>query len=148
MSVRNTGVSGATAIGGSLGPVGAVDGLGELHSSVGGSSAQSFFPGGQSPAIIEGVSRMTSDVLVTAAEKAAIPTAIAALNALKQFEVDLGPDPMQWPLTAQGAKLKLLGTLSLQLPILAKAEAAALTSTLSTQVDSWIATLQAAQAAP
>lgn len=89
-----------------------------------------------------------TDAVITAAEKAAIPTAIAALQALKQFEADLGPDPTQWVLTMPGAKLKLLGTLSLQLPVLAKAEAGALGAALGTQVDSWITTLQAAQAAP
>ena len=89
-----------------------------------------------------------TDVVVTAAEKAAIPTAIAALNALKQFETDLGTDPTQWALTLPGAKLKLLGTLSLQLPVLAKAEAGALGTAMNSQIDSWITTLQAAQAAP
>lgn len=88
-----------------------------------------------------------SDPIVVAAEQAAIPTAIAALKAFQQFEADLGTDPTKWALTFPGAKLRFLGTLQLQIPVLAQAETGALLGAASTQVDSWISTLQAAQAA-
>jgi hypothetical protein len=88
------------------------------------------------------------DPVVTALEQAAIPTAITALQAFQQFETDLGTDPTKWPLTYPGAKLKFIGNLSLQVPVLAQAESAALQGAASSQVNSWIATLKAAQTAP
>jgi hypothetical protein len=81
-------------------------------------------------------------------EQAAIPTAIAALQAFQQFETDLGTDPTKWALNYPGAKLKFLGTLSLQLPVLAQAESGALMGAANTQISSWITTLKAAQTPP
>lgn len=82
--------------------------------------------------------------LLSAAEQAAIPTAIACLEAFQQFEADMGPDPAQWALNYPGAKLKFLGTLGLQVPILAKAEGGALMSSTNI-VSGFITTLKAAQ---
>lgn len=87
---------------------------------------------------------MTNPV-VTAAEQAAIPTAIASLQAFKQFLVDIGSDPTKYPLTVPPAGGKFLLTLQLQLPSLLVAEDTALIGNASTQADSWIATLKAAQ---
>ena len=84
--------------------------------------------------------------LVQSAEAAAIPTAIAGLQAFKQFEADMGIDPAKWALNYPGAKLKFLGTLGLQLPVLAQAEGSALQASTNTVVDGFIATLQAKQA--
>lgn len=83
--------------------------------------------------------------LLNAAEQAAIPTAIAGLQAFQQFEADMGPDPAQWALNYPGAKLKFLGTLGLQVPILAKAEGGALMSSTNNIVAGFITTLKAEQ---
>lgn len=80
-------------------------------------------------------------------EQAAVIPLIAVLQALKQFNNDLGPDPTKWALTLPGANLRLMGTLGLQLPVLAGAEVAAVQGLLNTQVDTWISKLQAAQTA-
>jgi len=74
---------------------------------------------------------------------AAAPSLISALQALQQFETDMGTDPLQWAAKFPGAKLKLLGTLALQLPTIATAEGAALENVINTTTNSWIAKLQA-----
>lgn len=74
---------------------------------------------------------------------AAIPSAIAALQAIKQFNLDMGADPTKWVLNYPGASLKLLGTLQMQVPSLLDSEGAAAQATVNTKIDSWIASLQA-----
>lgn len=73
---------------------------------------------------------------------AAAPSLIAALQALQQFETDLGPNPLQWVANYPGAKLKLLGTLALQLPAIATAEGGALEGLINTTTSGWITKLQ------
>jgi hypothetical protein len=77
--------------------------------------------------------------------QAAIPTAIAALQAVQQFEADIGPDPTKWVLTVEPAKLKLLGALGLLVQPLGAAEGAAGLGILTTVTNGWISTLKAAQ---
>lgn len=79
---------------------------------------------------------------------AAAPSLIAVLNAIKQFNTDIGPDPTKWALNFPGAQMRLLGTINLQIPQLAVAEGGAVQNALNTQVDSWISQLQAATSAP
>lgn len=74
---------------------------------------------------------------------AAAPSLIAVLQALQQFETDMGPNPLQWVANYPGAKLKLLGNVSLQLPALATAEGGALENLINQQTASWITQLQA-----
>lgn len=73
---------------------------------------------------------------------AAAPSLIAALQAFKQFETDMGP-ATQWVVNYPGAKLKLLGALALQLPEIAIAEGSALETIVNTTADGWITKLQA-----
>ena len=74
---------------------------------------------------------------------AAAPSLISALQALQQFEADMGPDPLQWVAKYPGAKLKLLGTLALQLPTIATAEGGALENVINSTTSAWITKLQA-----
>jgi hypothetical protein len=83
--------------------------------------------------------------LVTAAEQAAIPTAIAALQAVKAFAANMGPDPAQWVVKYPGSKLILLGTIANLVPSLLVSEGGALDTAVNGQVDGWIAALQKAQ---
>lgn len=53
----------------------------------------------------------------------AAPALIAMLQAVQNFIANIGPDPQKWPLTVPGALTVLLGTVELQLPVLATAEA-------------------------
>lgn len=89
----------------------------------------------------------TQNPLLTAAEQAAIPTAINALEALQQFETDMGPNPLQWVANYPGARLKLLGTIALQLPALATSEGGAVVGIIGNVTAGWISTLKAAQSA-
>lgn len=75
--------------------------------------------------------------------QAAAPALIAALQALQQFEIDMGPNPLMWIAMYPGAKLKLLGALALQLPQVATAEGAALENVINTTTSGWITKLQA-----
>jgi hypothetical protein len=75
-------------------------------------------------------------------EVAAIPTAIAALQAVKQFSVNMGADPAQWALKYPGASTSLLGQLELLLPGLAVAEGGAVQTAVNTKLDGWITDLQ------
>jgi hypothetical protein len=74
---------------------------------------------------------------------AAIPELVAVLNAVKQFNVDMGADPTKWVLTFPGAQLKLLGSIQLQVPALAGAEAGAAQTAVNSKIDGWITSLQA-----
>ena len=77
---------------------------------------------------------------------AAAPSLISALQALQQFEADMGPNPLVWAANYPGAKLKLLGTLALQLPTIATAEGGALENVINTTTSGWITKLQALKA--
>lgn len=74
---------------------------------------------------------------------AAAPSLIAAIQAIQQFENDIGPDPTKWVLTVEPAKLKLLGNLGLLVPGLEGAEVSALGTIINTTTSGWIAKLQA-----
>lgn len=74
---------------------------------------------------------------------AAAPSLIAALQAIQQFETDIGPNPTQWVLTLGPAKLKLLGALGLLLPGLEQSEVSALGTIINTTTSGWITKLQA-----
>jgi hypothetical protein len=52
-------------------------------------------------------------------------------------------DPLEWAANLPGAKLKLLGTLALQLPEVAVAEGGVLENVIGTTTASWITKLQA-----
>ena len=89
---------------------------------------------------------MTQSV-TDAMEAAAIPTAIAIVNALDQFRQDLGANPTQIPLTVGPAFVKFMATVELQGPALATNEWSAIQSQAGSQFASWKAALQAKQAA-
>lgn len=74
---------------------------------------------------------------------AAAPSLITALQAIQQFNTDMGTNPAQWAANYPGASLKLIGTLQLQLPALATAEASALQTDINTKIGSAITALQA-----
>jgi hypothetical protein len=80
--------------------------------------------------------------------KAAAPVLVSAIDALQEFESDMGTTPLQWAANYQGARLKLLGNLGLLLPQLANAEGGALESVITTTTTSWKTELQAWIAAP
>lgn len=88
---------------------------------------------------------MTSPV-ITEIEAAAAPALISSLQALQAFETDMGANPLLWVANYPGAKLKLLGTLALQLPQIATAEGGALENVINTTTSSWITKLQALKA--
>lgn len=83
-----------------------------------------------------------SDATVSAVEQAAIPSAIAALQAIQQFNTDMGADPTKWVLNYPGASLKLLGTLQMQVPSLLTAEGGAVQTEINGKLSGWITTLQ------
>ena len=74
---------------------------------------------------------------------AAEPSLIAILQALKAFNVNIGADPTKWPLTVPGAFTILVGTVQLQLPSVAAAEAGALQADVNSKIDGWSSALQA-----
>ena len=78
-------------------------------------------------------------------EQAAIPSAIALLQAVQQFIANMGTDPMQWTLKFPGALVALQGAVMLQAPLLANAEGAAVSAQVNDVVSGWITKLQAAE---
>ncbi len=78
-------------------------------------------------------------------EQAAIPSAIALLQAVQQFIANMGTDPAQWTLKFPGALVALQGAVMLQAPLLANAEGAAVSAQVNDVVAGWITKLQAAQ---
>lgn len=76
-------------------------------------------------------------------EAAAIPTAIAILQAAKQLLANLGTDPLQVVAKAPGAFQVFLGTVQLQFPALATAELGAAAAGINTEFDNLITKLQA-----
>jgi hypothetical protein len=75
-------------------------------------------------------------------EAAAIPSAVAVLQALQTFLTNLGTDPTQLAVKAPGALQVFLGTVELQVPALATAEFSALQSTANSKIAGWIASLE------
>lgn len=73
---------------------------------------------------------------------AAAPSLIAALQAIQQFNADMGTNPASWVANYPGASLKLVGTLQLELPALVTAEAGALQADINTKIGSAISSLQ------
>lgn len=86
--------------------------------------------------------------VTSAALAAAAPSLISALEAVQQFETDIGPDPTKWVVTVEPAKLKLLGALGLLIPGAANAEVSLLGNIITTKTSSWIADLKALEPAP
>lgn len=82
---------------------------------------------------------------LSSVEQAAIPTAIAALQAVQQFAANMGADPLQWVAKYPGSQLVLLGTLQNLVPSLLVSEGGAIQSVVNNQITSWIGTLKAAQ---
>ncbi len=78
-------------------------------------------------------------------EQAAIPSAVALLQAVQAFIGNMGTDPAQWPLKFPGALVTLQGAVMLQAPLLANAEGAAVTAQVNATVGGWITKLQAAE---
>jgi len=79
-----------------------------------------------------------TDTIVNAAK----PELIAAIDAVIAFNSNIGPDPALWAIKVPGAMTILLGTLSLQVPALAVAEAGALQSDVNAKLTALKAKLQ------
>lgn len=73
---------------------------------------------------------------------AAAPSLIAVLQAIQQFNSDMGTNPAAWPANFPGAQLKLTGTVALALPQLEVAEAGALMTEVNSKIGSLITSLQ------
>jgi hypothetical protein len=73
---------------------------------------------------------------------AAAPELVAVLQAILQFNANMGADPTQWLLKYPGAVQVLLGTALLQVPALATAEAGAIQGKIDSTIGGWIAKLQ------
>lgn len=86
---------------------------------------------------------MTNPPILSDLEVAAIPTAIAVLQAVQAFNSNMGVDPLLWVVKYPGALTSLVGTLELQVPTLAQAEGGAAISAANARVASWILSLQA-----
>lgn len=80
-------------------------------------------------------------------EQAALPTAIDVLKAVQTFVNSMGSDPMQWAVKFPGALTVLTGTVELQAPALAQAEAGALQGAANSKLSGWIKALEAKQTA-
>jgi len=79
---------------------------------------------------------------------AAAPAFDATLVALETFVTNLGPDPAKVPVTFPGALTVLLGTLQLQVPVLANAEFGVAQSAALSGISDLRAKLKAATTAP
>jgi hypothetical protein len=79
-------------------------------------------------------------------EQAAIPTAVAILQAAKQFAVNVGNDPATIAAKAPGALQVLVGTIEMQFPALLSAELGAAQTAVQAKLDDLITKLQAAKA--
>lgn len=76
-------------------------------------------------------------------EAAAIPAAVAALQALQTFLTNLGSDPALVAAKFPGALQVFLGSVELQVPVLASSELSALQGAANTKIAAWITSLQA-----
>ena len=88
---------------------------------------------------------MSTPSPLTPIEQAAIPSAVALLQAVQAFIANMGTDPMQWTIKFPGALVALQGAVMLQAPLLANAEGAAISAQASSTVGGWITKLQAAE---
>jgi hypothetical protein len=79
---------------------------------------------------------------------AAIPTALAIINAAKQLIANLGTDPAQIPFKAPGAIQIFVGTVEMQFPSLAVAELGAVQTDVNSKLDGLSSKLQAQLAQP
>jgi hypothetical protein len=82
---------------------------------------------------------------LTPVEQAAIPSAVAILQAVQAFIANMGTDPALWTLKFPGALVALQGAVMLQAPLLANAEGVAVTGQVNTALSGWITKLQAAE---
>ena len=82
---------------------------------------------------------------LTPIEQAAIPSAVALLEAVQAFIKNMGTDPLQWTVKFPGALVALQGAVMLQAPLLANAEGAAVSAQANATVAGWISKLQAAE---
>lgn len=81
---------------------------------------------------------------MNAIETAAIPTAVAILQALQQLLANIGTDPAQAVLKIPGAVDIFVGTVKMQFPSLVSAELGAVQTAANTEIASLIASLKAA----
>lgn len=79
---------------------------------------------------------------------AAVPSLVTVLQAVQTFVANLGTDPVQVPAKFPGALQILLGSVELQLPVLASAEFGALQLDANAKIAGWVKNLQALAAAP
>ena len=76
-------------------------------------------------------------------ETAAIPTAVAVLQAAKQLLANLGTDPALFAIKAPAALAVFIGTVQMQFPTLLGAEIGTVQAEASQKIDDLIAKLQA-----
>ena len=74
---------------------------------------------------------------------AAAPSLIKILQAVQQFDANMGPDPTKWVVNYPGASLSLIGQIDLLLPGLVTAEVGAVQAVITNKTNGWIASLQA-----
>lgn len=72
----------------------------------------------------------------------AAPALIGMLQAVQQFITNIGTDPQQWPVKVPGALTVLMGTVELELPVLAQAEAGAVLTDINAKIAAKIKSLQ------
>jgi len=72
-----------------------------------------------------------------------IPSAVAVLQAVQAFITNLGTDPLQVAVKFPGAAQVFIGTVEMQLPVLAQSEFSALQSDVNTKIEAWITKLKA-----
>ena len=88
---------------------------------------------------------MSTPSPLTPIEQAAIPSAVALLQATQTFIDNMGTDPMQWTVKFPGALVALQGAVMLQAPLLANAEGAAISAQVNSTVAGWITKLKLAE---
>lgn len=72
-----------------------------------------------------------------------IPSAVAVLQAVQAFITNLGTDPLQVAVKFPGAAQVFIGTVEMQLPVLAQSEFSALQNDVNTKIEAWITKLKA-----
>lgn len=75
---------------------------------------------------------------------AAVPSLVSVLQALQAFVTNLGSDPTQVAVKFPGALQILIGSVELQLPVLATSEFTTLQADANTKIAAWIAAVQKA----
>lgn len=91
----------------------------------------------------QGISLQTANQGVNSMSNPAAPALIEVLKAIEQFVVNLGTDPAQLAVKFPGALAVLMGTVEMQLPVVAVAELGALQTAISARIAAAIASLQA-----